>query len=115
MRAEDGVRIRHMIEASEAAIQFAAGRKRQDLDNDLMLLFAIVRAVEILGEAASKISQETQAELGAIPWKAIIGMRNRLAHAYFDTDAEIVWVAATVEIPQMLSLLRALPLADRKD
>lgn len=68
MRAEDGVRIRHMIEASEAAIQFATGRKRQDLDNDLMLLFAIVRAVEILGEAASKRFSAGQA-VSISTWK----------------------------------------------
>ena len=60
MHFEDRVRVGHMIEAGEAAIQFVAGRKRADLDTDLMLMFAIVRAVEVIGEAASKISEETR-------------------------------------------------------
>ena len=64
-----------------------------------MLFFAVVRAVEIIGEAAGKISEETRADHDDIPWSAIAGMRNRLVHAYFDIDASIVWVAVTEEIP----------------
>jgi uncharacterized protein with HEPN domain len=58
MRAEDRVRLRHMIEAAESAVQFIAGRQRTDLDEDRMLLFALVRAIEVLGEAASRMSEE---------------------------------------------------------
>jgi len=95
-----------MIEACETTIEFVAGRARTDLDTDRMLRFAIVRAVEIIGEAASKISEETRARHDDIPWKAIAGMRNRLAHAYFQIDTDIVWAAATEEIPALLSRLR---------
>jgi uncharacterized protein with HEPN domain len=109
MHAEDRVRVRHMVEACEAALRFAAGRQRDDLDNDEMLLFAIVRAVEIVGEAASKVTEEARTSHGGIPWKAIIGMRNRLVHAYFEIDTGIVWIAVTVEIPALLAQLRALP------
>ena len=77
-----------------------------------MLVFAIVRALEIIGEAASKISEETRSAHGAIPWKAIIGMRNRLVHAYFDIDVRIVWVAVTEELPALLSQLKALAASD---
>lgn len=73
-----------------------------------MLLFAVVRAVEILGEAATKVSEEARAENSAIPWKAIIGMRNRLVHAYFDGNAQLVRESATVEIPAILPNLRLL-------
>ena len=112
MRAEDQVRIEHMVDACEAAIQFVSGRVRADLDADQMLLFAVVRAVEVIGEAAGRISEETRATHGDIPWKAIIGMRNRLVHAYFEIDANIVWIAATEEIPTLLAQLR--PLAANK-
>jgi len=71
-----------------------------------MLLFALVRAVEVIGEAASKVSDETRMAHAGIPWKAIIGMRNRLVHAYFDIDPDILWVAATVEIPALLDQLK---------
>ena len=97
MRDDDRIRFRHMIEAAESALQFVSGRPRSDLDTDRMLLFAVVRAVEIIGEAASKVSAQTQTVHGDIPWSAIIGMRNRLVHAYFDINTDIVWVAVTIE------------------
>jgi uncharacterized protein with HEPN domain len=74
------------------------GRSREDLDRDRMLLFAVVHAIEILGEAANKISAETRAA-APLPWAAIVSMRNRLIHGYFDIDTAIVWKTATVEIP----------------
>jgi uncharacterized protein with HEPN domain len=73
-----------------------------------MLLFALVRAIEVVGEAASKISEETRATHTGIPWRAIIGMRNRLIHAYFDINTAIVWQPVTQEIPALLPQLRAL-------
>ncbi|EXI71442.1 MAG TPA: DUF86 domain-containing protein [Candidatus Accumulibacter sp.] len=108
MSPHDRWRLQHMIEAAESTQKFIAGRERADLDRDQMLVFAIVRAVEIIGEAASKISEETRISHPAIPWKAIIGMRNRLVHAYFDIDASIVWVAVTEEIPALLRQLKTL-------
>ncbi len=73
-----------------------------------MLLFAVVRAVEVIGEAASKMSEETRAAHAEIPWKAIVTMRNRLIHAYYDINTEIVWKTVTLEIPSILLQLRAL-------
>jgi uncharacterized protein with HEPN domain len=73
-----------------------------------MLLFAVVRAIEVLGEAASQISAETRATHAGIPWRAIIGMRNRLIHAYFEINTEIVWQTVTQEIPALLPQLRTL-------
>ncbi|MFZ1536395.1 MAG: DUF86 domain-containing protein [Chromatiaceae bacterium] len=108
MQDEDRIRIGHMIEAAEDVLGFAAGRTRADLDTDRMLLFALVRAVEIIGEAASKVSDEMRSAHAGIPWKAIIGMRNRLVRAYFDIDADILWVAVTVEIPALLTQVKAL-------
>jgi hypothetical protein len=61
MRPEDRTRILHMIEAAETVGDFVAGRVRDDLDSNRMLLFALVRAVEVLGEAAAKVSPETRA------------------------------------------------------
>jgi len=108
MPDEDRIRIRHMIEAAESALRFISGRVRQDLETDQMLLFAVVRAVEIIGEAASKVSVETRKNHSSIPWDAIIGMRHRLVHAYFDINKHVVWVAVTEEIPALLPGLQAL-------
>lgn len=97
-----------MIDAAESVGQFMAGRQRVDLDRDQMLLFAVVRAIEVMGEAASRVSDETRAATPAIPWSAIVGMRNRLVHGYFDIDTGIVWKTATGELADLLPRLRAL-------
>ncbi len=76
MRPDDRNRIRHMIEAAEAVEGFVAGRNRSDIDSDRMLQFAVVRAIEIIGEAASKISPEMRALISGVPWKEIVATRN---------------------------------------
>lgn len=108
MPPEDRIRVEHMIDAAEHIARFVAGRRRDDLDRDVMLLFAIVRALEVIGEAASKVDATTQLLAQAIPWRAIVGMRNRVVHAYFDIDTAVVWKTATEEIPALLPLLQAL-------
>lgn len=97
-----------MIEAAETARDFISGRARVDLETDQMLVFALVRAIEIVGEAASRVSTKTREVAADIPWPLIVSMRNRLIHAYFDVDHEAVWKTATEELPQLLPLLRAL-------
>ena len=84
------------------------GRARRDLDTDQMLLFALVRAIEIVGEAASKVSAATRQSAVDVPWNLIVSMRNRVVHAYFDIDHEIVWKTATEELPELLPKLRGL-------
>jgi len=106
MHREDAIRLRHIIEAAETAQEFITGRRRDDLDSDRMLLFALVRAIGIMGEAASRVSAESRSLASAVPWDDIIGMRNRLIHAYHKVDPDIVWRTATQEIPEVLSVLR---------
>ncbi len=81
---------------------------RGDLDGDRMLLFALVRAVEVIGEAASKVTPETRSGMPAMPWAAITGMRNRLIHAYHDVDRDILWKTVTDELPQLIAALEAI-------
>jgi uncharacterized protein with HEPN domain len=108
MPPDDRVRILHMIEAAETVAGFIADRDRSALDQDRMLLFALVRAIEIVGEAASKVSADTRLGAPAVPWGQITAMRNRLVHAYFDIDRDILWKTATVEVPVLLGLLTPL-------
>jgi uncharacterized protein with HEPN domain len=108
MRDEDRVRILHMLDAAGSVEQFVAGRSREDLDRDRMLLFALVHAIEVLGEAANKLSPEARAEAPQVPWGAIVAMRNRLIHGYFDIDTTIVWKTATVEVPALVPVLQEL-------
>jgi uncharacterized protein with HEPN domain len=101
-----------MMDATRAALRFAEGRTRGDLDSDEMLLFALVRAVEIIGEAASRVSMEGRGELPEVPWSAAVGMRNRLVHAYFDVDPEILWATVSKALPELLAQLETVKLPD---
>jgi uncharacterized protein with HEPN domain len=105
----DNIRLRHMLDAARAALAFAAGRSRADLAADLMLQFALVRALEIVGEAAARLSEPTRAAHPEIPWGAIIGMRNRLVHGYFDVDLEIVWRTTIESLPSLVAALESIP------
>ena len=84
------VRLFHMREASREALSFVQNRTRNDLDNNRMLTLSVVKCVEIIGEAASRISKDRQNELKNISWSQLISMRNRLTHAYFDINLDIV-------------------------
>ncbi len=108
MQPEDRVRILHMIEAAETALEFVSGRQRADLDSDPMLRFALVRAIEIMGEAAGQLSETARNEAPEIPWPLIVSMRNRLIHAYFDVNHDIVWKTANNELPDLLPRLQAM-------
>lgn len=65
-----------------------------------------MRLIEILGEAAAKVSKDKQAELTQIPWREVIGMRNRIVHAYFDIDYDIVWDTVTLNVPALAEVLK---------
>ena len=105
MSPEDRNRLRHMIDATRTAQRFLLGRQRSDLDTADMLRFAVVRAIEIIGEAASRITPEGRASIVGIPWPAIISMRNRMVHAYFDIDHDVVWQTVQTELNPLLSVL----------
>jgi uncharacterized protein with HEPN domain len=108
MKPDDRVRLEHIKDALTSALRFTQGRRREDLDHDEMLTFALARAIEIVGEAASKISAETRDRHPDIPWADIIGMRHRLVHAYIEIDRDILWSTAMEAGPEMLAQVNVL-------
>jgi uncharacterized protein with HEPN domain len=91
MTPEDLIRIHHMLDAVSEALSFTKDKSREDLDDSRMLTLAIIKELEIVGEAASKLSSEFKTDQPHIPWGDIVGMRNRLTHGYFDIDLDRVW------------------------
>jgi uncharacterized protein with HEPN domain len=79
-------RLRHIVESAERVERFITGRTRADLEGDEQLALAIVKSIEIAGEAAAHVGTEVRAELPEIPWSKVVGMRNHLIHSYFDID-----------------------------
>jgi len=105
MRKDDLVRLRHMLDAAREAQEFARGRQRSDLNRDRMLTLSLVKCIEIIGEAAAKVSEETRAECPSLPWADVIGMRNRLIHGYFDIDLDRVWDTVKDDLPPLAASL----------
>jgi len=102
MLAADSIRLRHMLDAAREVVSFALGKDRPSLNADRQLTLALVKAVEIIGEAAGKVTEECRQEFPQIPWASIIGMRNRLIHAYFDIDLDILWKTIIEDIPPLI-------------
>jgi uncharacterized protein with HEPN domain len=101
MRKDDLARLRHMLDASREATSFVQGKSRVDLDRQRMLVLSLVKCIEIVGEAAGRISEETRGAFPRLPWREITAMRNRLIHGYFDVDLDIVWKSVTHELPRL--------------
>jgi uncharacterized protein with HEPN domain len=96
-----------MQEAVALALKMASERDREDLTRDSMLAMALTRCLEVLGEAASKLSDEVRLRFPGIPFVKMISMRNRLIHAYFDVDLDIVWTTVSEDLPSLLQVLEA--------
>jgi uncharacterized protein with HEPN domain len=95
-----------MLDAALEAEDFMSDKDRSDLGNDRKLELALVKCVEIIGEAASSVSIECRDEFPQIPWIDIIGMRNRLIHAYFEINLDILWKTLTDDLPHLIFELK---------
>jgi len=108
MQPDDQIRLRHILDAAREARGFVRGRSRADMDHDRQLVWALVKAIEIIGEAAHRTSQDARAEASEIPWDNIIGMRHRLVHAYFDINLDILWQTVQEGLPPLIAALEKL-------
>jgi uncharacterized protein with HEPN domain len=109
MKETDIVRLQHILDASQQAMVFAKNRDRSDLDNDDMLTSALIRKIEVIGEAATKISDDIRERLAEIPWRSIIGMRNMLIHAYDDINFDTLWYTVQNSLPKLIEELKKIP------
>ena len=94
-----------MLLAARDAVKFTAGLTYAEFERHQMAQSAVLKAVETIGEAASHVNAATQDKLPQIPWKRIIGMRNRLVHEYFDVNLRIVWETVQQDILLLISQL----------
>ena len=105
MSKRDRVYLLHMLESAQKVVEFTRGCTRQDLESNEMLALAIVRLIEIIGEAANALSPECRAQQPDIPWRSIIGTRHRLIHGYFEVDLDIIWTIVSRDIPELMPQL----------
>ena len=106
---DDLTRIRHMRDASKEILEFTIGSSQSSFAANRMLQLAVVKDLEIIGEAANNVSTECQEKYPYILWRAMVGMRNRLVHAYFGINLDVIWQTVQQDLPPLLnSLERAL-------
>lgn len=109
----DRIRVQHMLDAAKEALLFVEGRSREDLQNDRKLVLSLIKDLEILGEAASKVTDDFRRQHRQIPWEIIVKTRHRLIHGYFDIDLDVVWETVTGELPKILTSLQKIIEEDR--
>ena len=97
-----------MLDAAQQADEFANGIALDTLLSDTRTRFAIERALEIIGEAARRVSSRTQSRHAEIPWKGIIGFRNVLAHEYGEIDYRRLYAVITRDLPILIESLKAI-------
>ena len=94
--------------AARLVCEFVKGVSRTEFDESLLIQSAVIRQLEIIGEAAKRISPQGRVEFGEVPWQHMAGMRDILIHAYRKVDLTEVWQAATVSVPNLISKLEHL-------
>ena len=94
-----------MLDAALKAKHFIQRRSRGVLDSDEMLALAVIRLLEVMGEATRGLSQEVKDKNPQIPWKQIAGTRDRLIHGYFDVDLDIIWNIVSRDLPPLIEEL----------
>ena len=104
----DRVRLQHMLDAALDAENFLGKATFEELQRERKLGNAIVRSLEIIGEAAANVTKTTQTKHPEIEWTVIIGMRNRLIHAYFDINYHIVWQTVKENLPPLIEQLKSI-------
>jgi uncharacterized protein with HEPN domain len=102
---DDRYRLEHMLAHAVEAAAMARGRSRADLDRDRQLNLSLVRLLEIVGEAAARISGSTREQYASIAWPDIIGLRNRLIHGYDNVDFDILWDIVQMDLPVLIKQL----------
>ena len=108
MKRDDSTLLLDMLLAARDAVAFAKGRSRDDLERDRQLALSLAKAVEIVGEAASRVGKETRDAHPELPWTQIVAMRNRLVHGYFAIRLDVLWQTVQDDLPALIALLEPL-------
>lgn len=101
MQKDDRVYLHHILDAIGSIQRYIAGISYEDLVRNELVQDGVVRRLEIIGEASRNLSEEFRERHPDVPWHRIIGMRNRIVHAYFSLDLKAVWDAATLDVPEL--------------
>ena len=108
MQSNDRIRVQHILDEAKEACKYSEGISFEQFVKDGKTVRAVIRSIEVMGEAASKISGEFREGHADIPWQKIVGMRNRLIHVYFDIDFDVVWQTVKENLPPLIEQLEVI-------
>lgn len=108
MQSKDKIRLRHILDEAADACHYVKDITLDEFAEDGKTVRAVIRSIDVIGEAASKISIEFRKEHPDVPWQKIIGMRNRLIHVYFDIDCNIIWQTVKENLPPLIKQLQSI-------
>jgi uncharacterized protein with HEPN domain len=98
--------LQDMLEAGNKAIQFLQNMSLEDFKKDEKTQYAVIRALEIIGEASKKVPLQVKEQFPDISWKAIAGMRDKMVHDYMGINQVVVWKAVVEDLPPLVEQLR---------
>lgn len=104
-RRDPHVTLSQMLDYAREARDLVQGKARADLDRERMLELSVLRLLEIIGEAATRLPHEIEDRHPEVPWASIIGLRNRLIHGYDDVDLDVVWGILIADLPELIGRL----------
>ena len=106
-RRDPRVALEQMLEHAREALSFIEGKTRADLDSDRLLTLALVRLMEVIGEAASRVPESERERWAQIPWRQIVGTRHHLIHGYDAVDPDILWTILSRDLPPLVEVLES--------
>jgi uncharacterized protein with HEPN domain len=101
MKKDDSVYLRHIIDAFEQIGLYMNSVSHEEFLRNRLLQDGVIRQLEVMGEAARNLSEDLRNEYPEIPWRQMIGLRNRMIHAYFNVDLQIIWEIVQGDIPDL--------------
>jgi uncharacterized protein with HEPN domain len=104
----DGAYIFDIVEAARIAMRYLEDMTEEEFSHDVRSQDSVIRRLEIIGEAARRVSEQTQESNPEVPWRSMIGMRNLMIHDYDDVDLSIVWQTVKQDLPRLVVLLEPL-------
>lgn len=112
-RHKDEIYLKHILDYAKETQVIALDKRRDDLETDPILRYALLHLICIMGEAANRVSPEGNRTYPQVPWRGIVSMRNMVIHGYDVVDLEILWDTVSKDIPELIKILEQLPTSNQ--